>query len=108
VSVPASDSPVSWLLIRRGWQVKACDGTVVGRIGAVRGEPVKGIFNGIVVRAESSPPRYLPAELVTRIVPGSVEIALNPQEFAAVAAEKKRPLVPSFSLAELLRRAGLR
>ena len=38
--------PVSWLLIRRGWQVVAADGTPVGDIGAVRGEPVKDIFNG--------------------------------------------------------------
>jgi hypothetical protein len=56
--------PVSWLLIRRGWEVVASDETPVGRIGAVRGEPVKDIFNGIVVRANSAPPRYVPSELL--------------------------------------------
>ncbi len=100
--------PVSWLLIRRGWQVVASDETVVGRIGAVRGEPTKGIFNGIVVRANSSPPRYLPSELVREIVSGRVTLTLKAAEFEAVAPEQKRPLAPTVSLSEILRRFGLR
>jgi hypothetical protein len=100
--------PVSWLLIRRGWQVVATDGTAVGRIGAVRGEPTKSIFDGIVVRANSSPPRYLPAELVREIVSGQITLKLSAAEFEATPPEEKRPLAPTVSLSEILRRFGLR
>jgi hypothetical protein len=84
--------PVSWLLIRRGWQVLATDGTPVGRIGAVRGEPVKDIFNGIVVRVSSAPPRYAPSELLAEIVSGQVTLELSAEEFHALPPEKRRPL----------------
>jgi hypothetical protein len=100
--------PVSWLLIRRGWQVVASDETTVGRIGAVRGEPVKDIFNGIVVRANSAPPRYVPGELISEIVSGRVTLRLSAEEFAAIPPEEKRPLAPNISLSEILRRFGLR
>ncbi|MHB8060403.1 MAG: hypothetical protein ACYDHO_06185 [Gaiellaceae bacterium] len=100
--------PVSWLLIRRGWQVVAADGAPVGRIGAVRGEPTKGIFNGIVVRANSSPPRYIPSELVREIVSGQTTLESSVAEFEATPPEEKRPLAPTISLSEILRRFGLR
>jgi len=100
--------PVSWLLIRRGWQVLASDGTTVGRIGAVRGEPVKDIFNGIVVRVNSAPPRYIPSEYLAEIVSGQVTLKLSASELEALPPEKKRPLAPSVSLSEFLRRFGLR
>ncbi len=100
--------PVSWLLVRRGWQVLAADGTPVGRIGAVRGEPIKDIFNGIVVRNSSAPPRYVPSDLVAEIVSGRVTLKLSAEEFEAVPPEKRRPLAPSVSLSEFLRRFELR
>ena len=100
--------PVSWLLIRRGWQVVASDGTVLGRIGAVRGEPTKSIFNGIVVRVNSAPPRYIPSDLVSEIVSGQITLKLSAEEFEAVPPEQKRPLAPTVSLSEILRRFGLR
>ena len=100
--------PVSWLLIRRGWQVLASDGTTVGRIGAVRGEPVKDIFNGIVVRVNSAPPRYIPSEYLAEIVSGQVTLKLSASELEALPPEKKRPLAPSVSLSEFLRRFGVR
>ena len=104
----AVSDPVSWLLVRRGWQVLGSDGVIVGRIGAVRGEPVKDIFDGVVVRTRSEPPRYIPAESIERIVSGQVELRLSATEFEAVAPEKKRPLAPSISFSEILRRFGLR
>ena len=100
--------PVSWLLIRRGWQVLTSDGTAIGRIGAVRGEPTKDIFNGVVVRANSAPPRYIPSEYLAEIVSGQVTLKLSAEEFEAIPPEKKRPLAPSVSLTEFLRRFGLR
>ena len=100
--------PVSWLLVRRGWQAVSSDGATVGQIGAVRGEPVKDIFNGVVVRTKSAPPRYIPAELIEKIVSGHVALKLSADEFEAVPPEKKRPLAPSISFSEILRRFGLR
>jgi hypothetical protein len=100
--------PVSWLLVRRGWQVVSSEGEPVGRIGAVRGEPVKDIFNGVVVRASSAPPRYVPSELIAEIISGQIKLRLSAEEFAALPPERKRPLAPSVSLSELLRRLGLR
>jgi hypothetical protein len=100
--------PVSWLLIRRGCPVMSSEGTLVGKIGAVRGEPSKDIFNGIVVRANQAPPRYLPAELIAEIVAGQVTLRLSAVEFEAVPPERKRPLAPSISFSEILRRFGLR
>jgi hypothetical protein len=100
--------PVSWLLIRRGWEVLASDETPVGRIGAVRGEPTKDIFNGIVVRVNSAPPRYIPGEFLAEIVSGRVTLKLTAEEFEAIPPEQKRPLAPSISLREFLRRFGLR
>lgn len=100
--------PVSWLLVRRGWQVVSSDGVTVGRIGAVRGEPAKDIFNGVVVRTSSAPPRYIPAELIEKIVSDEVALRLSAAEFEAVPPEKKRPLTPGISLSEILRRFGLR
>ena len=100
--------PVSWLLVRRGWQVVGSDGVTVGRIGAVRGEPTKDIFNGIVVRTKSAPPRYIPAELIEKIVSGQVVLRLSAAEFEAVPPEKRRPLASSISFSEFLRRFGLR
>jgi hypothetical protein len=100
--------PVSWLLIRRGWQVLASDATPVGRIGAVRGEPTKDIFNGIVVRANSAAPRYIPSEYLAEIVSGRITLKLSAEELAAIPPEKRRQLAPSVSLSEFLRRFGLR
>jgi hypothetical protein len=101
--------PVSWLLIRRGWNVVGADGARLGRVGAVRGEPTKDIFNGVVVRPDSQlGPRYVGSDLIGSITVGRVELKLSAEEFAALPPEKKRPLAPSFSLSELLRRRGLR
>jgi hypothetical protein len=100
--------PVSWLLVRRGWLVVGSDGVTVGRIGAVRGEPVKDIFNGVVVRTKSAPPRYIPAERIAEIVSGQVALRLSATEFEAVLPEERRPLTSSISLFEVLRRLGLR
>ena len=100
--------PVSWLLVRRSWQVVASDGVIVGRIGAVRGEPVKDIFNGVVVRTKAAPPRYVPAELIEKIVSDEVVLRLSANEFEALPPEPKRPLAPNLSISEVLRRFGLR
>jgi hypothetical protein len=45
---------------------------------------------------------------VREIVSGQVTLELSVEEFEAVAPEEKRPLAPTISLSEILRRFGLR
>ena len=100
---------VAWLLIRRGWAVTSSDSVELGKIGAVRGEPGKDIFSGVVVRPTSDiGPRYIPSDQIAEIVVGRVELKLSAEEFAALEIEKKPPLAPTFTIREFLRRRGLR
>jgi uncharacterized protein YrrD len=74
--------PVSWMLIEPGWTVVARSGGEVGRVHEVIGDSEADIFNGLAV----SPgllrgSRYVPAERVTTIVEGLVELDLDEQEF---------------------------
>ena len=41
-----ADDPVSWLLIRRGWQVVSSDGAEVGNVDEVVGDDEHDIFDG--------------------------------------------------------------
>lgn len=74
--------PVSWMLIEEGWAVVARDGAELGRVHEVIGDSGADIFNGLAV----SPgllrgSRYVPAELVSTIVEGRVELDLGADEF---------------------------
>ncbi len=74
--------PVSWLLIERGWKVVARDGSELGSVHELVGDTGKDIFNGISV----SPGllkgnRYVPAERVTEIREGRIELDVSADEF---------------------------
>ena len=72
-----SDEPVSWLVIEPGWSVVGADGTEVGRIEEIVGDTGKDIFNGLSVSTGLlSRPKYVPAERVSRITDGRVELDL--------------------------------
>ena len=76
-----SDDPVAWTMIESGWNVVASDGEDVGHVDEVTGDSTADIFNGLAI--SSGPlgkPRYVPAEQVTRIVEGRVELALTSDE----------------------------
>jgi hypothetical protein len=62
VSEDGGATPVSWLLIERGWKVVDAD----------------GIFNGLAVaHGLLGRPRYVPAERVAEITEGQVRLALS-------------------------------
>jgi hypothetical protein len=70
--------PVSWLLIESGWTVVASDGTSVGKVDEVVGDTGKDIFNGLsITTGLLGRPKYVPAERVTEITEGTVQLDLS-------------------------------
>ena len=77
----AGGDPVSWLVIERGWKVASADGSEVGTIEETVGDSGKDIFNGLVISTGLlKPALYVPAEEVTAITEGRVELALAADE----------------------------
>ncbi len=73
-----SSDPVSWLVIERGWNVVASDGSQIGTVDELIGDTGKDIFNGLAVSTGMfGKPKYVPAELVAAITDGRVELDLS-------------------------------
>ena len=74
--------PVSWLMIRPGWKVYASDGAEVGAVDEVTGDENTDIFDGLAVAASAlGKPKYVPAESVTTITEGRIELSLTSAAF---------------------------
>ncbi len=87
----ASD-PVSWLVIERGWTVRAAGGEEVGSVEETVGDSSRDIFNGLTVATGLfSKARYVPAESVKQISDGEVELALTPAEFESLGEYEEPP-----------------
>jgi uncharacterized protein YrrD len=72
--------PVSWLVIEPGWAVVAPDGTEVGKVDEVVGDTGSDIFNGLAVSTGLlGKPKYVPAERVSEITDGQVQVDLSPE-----------------------------
>jgi uncharacterized protein YrrD len=77
--------PVSWLLVERGWSVVATGGARLGSVEEVIGDPDADIFNGLAVSAGLlGKVYYVPAERVSAIREGSVELDLDRGGFDAL------------------------
>jgi hypothetical protein len=73
--------PVSWRVIKPGWNVEAADGSNVGEVDEVAGDENADIFNGLAFSTSAlGHPRYVPAESVSEIVDGAVRLSLNADE----------------------------
>jgi uncharacterized protein YrrD len=69
--------PVSWLMIEPGWKVVDAGGEDIGRIEEVVGDSSNDIFNGLAVSTGLlAKPRYVPAEQVSEITEGRVQLKL--------------------------------
>lgn len=69
-------------MIRPGWKVYASDGSAVGSVDEVAGDENADIFDGLAVAASAlGKPRYVPAESVTTITEGRVDVSLTSAEF---------------------------
>lgn len=84
--------PVSWLVIEPGWKVVASDGEHLGSVHEVIGDTGKDIFNGLAVSPgllKSS--KYVPAERVSQIVDGQVELDLAVADFERLGEHGEQP-----------------
>jgi hypothetical protein len=69
-------------MIRPGWKVYASDGTEVGQVDEVTGDENADIFDGLAVAASAlGKPKYVPAESVTTITEGRVDLSLSSADF---------------------------
>jgi uncharacterized protein YrrD len=79
--------PVAWKVVEQGWDVVASDGTRVGAVEEVLGDPEADIFDGLsVTEGLLKPTRYVPSEQVGLIVEGEVHLALDSSAFAQLAS----------------------
>jgi hypothetical protein len=69
-------------MIRPGWKVFSSDGTEVGAVDEIAGDDNADIFDGLAVAATAlGKPKYVPAESVTTITEGRVDLSLTHAEF---------------------------
>ncbi|HEY8192840.1 MAG TPA: DUF2171 domain-containing protein [Gaiellaceae bacterium] len=84
--------PVSWLMIERGWNVVAADGTEVGKVEEIVGDTGADIFNGLSISTGLlGKPKYVPAERVRSITEGQVELDLSPDAVANLDDHEMQP-----------------
>ena len=68
-------------MIRPGWKVYAADGTEVGQVDEVSGDDGADIFDGLAVATSAlGKPKYVPAEKVTTITEGRVNLSISAAE----------------------------
>lgn len=78
-------TPVSWLLVERGWDVVDRDGQSVGRIDETVGDTGKDIFSGFkVLTGLLGKPKFVPSERVAWIEDGRVQVDLSKDEVDAL------------------------
>jgi hypothetical protein len=71
-------------MIRPGWKVYASDGTEVGQVDEVAGDDNQDIFNGLAVATSAlGRPKYVPAERVTTITEGHIDLSLTRDQVEA-------------------------
>jgi hypothetical protein len=69
-------------MIKPGWKVYSSDGIEVGEVDEVAGDDNVDIFDGLAVAASAlGKPKYVPAEQVTTITEGQVNLSLTRAEF---------------------------
>ena len=84
--------PVSWLMIRTGWDVLAADGTKVGEVDVVAGDDTEDIFDGLAIATSAlGKPRYVPAEQVAEITDGRVRLALSKDQVERLGEFEEPP-----------------
>ena len=73
--------PVSWFVVERGWEVVGSDGSKLGTVEEVLGDPELDVFDGLsVATGLLGKPRYVPSELVQEIAEGSVHLSIGRDE----------------------------
>jgi uncharacterized protein YrrD len=84
--------PVSWFLIERGWKVVDAHGEHIGRIEEVVGDTEDDIFNGLAVSTRwLGKARYVPAEEVSEITEGRVQLKLPAEQVGRLEEHEPSP-----------------
>ena len=84
--------PVSWFVIESGWKVVGSDGSELGKVAEVVGDPESDIFNGLSVsHGLLHGNRYVAAEWVGTITEGMVEVELDAAAFEQLGPHEERP-----------------
>jgi len=73
LDMPGPDDPVAWSYIEPGTPVTGREGVRIGKVEAMLGTEMEGIFHGIALDpAEGGPTRVLPADEVTSLTTAEV------------------------------------
>lgn len=85
--------PVAWTVVERGWTVAASDGSEVGKVDQVLGDPEADIFDGLAVGAGAvlDRPRYVPSEKVGAIEEGTVHLTVSAEDYGEMAPYEEPP-----------------
>jgi hypothetical protein len=85
--------PVAWMVVERGWAVAASDGSEVGKVDQVLGDPEADIFDGLAVGAGSilDRPLYVPSEKVGAIEEGTVHLTIDADEYGRLTPYEEPP-----------------
>jgi hypothetical protein len=79
--------PVAWTVVERGWAVTASDGSEVGTVDQVLGDPEADIFDGLSVGVGTvlNRPVYVPSEKVGAIEEGTVHLTIDADEYGRLS-----------------------
>lgn len=85
--------PVAWTVVERGWAVLASDGSEVGKVDQVLGDPEADIFDGLAVGAATvlDRPLYVPSEQVGAIEEGTVHLTIDADAYGRSAPYEAPP-----------------
>jgi hypothetical protein len=85
--------PVAWKVVEKGWAAVASDGSEVGEVDQVLGEPDADIFNGLASGAGTvlDRPVYVPSEQVGAIEEGTVHLTIDAEEYGRLAPYEPPP-----------------
>jgi hypothetical protein len=86
--------PVAWTVVEPGWAVAASDGSEVGKVDQVLGDPGADIFDGLAVGVGTvlNRPVYVPSEKVGAIEEGTVHLTVDADEYRQLSAYEPPPL----------------
>ena len=85
--------PVAWTIVERGWAVVASDGSEVGKVDKVLGEPEADIFDGLAAGAGTVLGRavYVPSEQVGAIEEGTVHLTIDADAYGRLMSYEEPP-----------------
>ena len=86
LDMPGPDDPVAWSYIEPGTPVTGREGVRIGKVEAMLGTEMEGIFHGIALDpAEGGPTRVLPADEVTSLTTAEVRTQIAADEVGTLA-----------------------